>query len=80
MSKIPTAESMLDISFGDNIALRTKISGIMIEFAKLHVKAALKEANENSFIYMLTATDDSARFPVIDENSILNAYPLENIK
>ena len=56
----------------------------MIKFAnyvaKLHVEAALKAANENSFIYMLTATDDSARFPVIDEDSILNAYPLENIK
>ena len=79
-NKIPTAESMLDISFGDNVALRTKISNVMIAFAKLHVEAALKAANENSFIYMLTATDDSARFPVIDEDSILNAYPLQNIK
>ncbi len=79
-NKIPTAESMLDISFGDNVALRTKISSVMVVFAKLHVEAALKAANENSFIYMLTATDNSARFPVIDEDSILNAYDLNLIK
>ena len=40
---------------------------IMIEFAKLHVQAALKAADDNSIMY-------------ISADSILNAYPLENIK
>ena len=39
----------------------------LIEFAKLHVQAALKAADDNSIMY-------------ISADSILNAYPLENIK
>jgi hypothetical protein len=42
----------------------------MIEFAKLHVEAALKEANEKA---IMTGYVDSGQ-------TILNAYPLENIK
>jgi len=40
------------------------------EFAKLHVEAALKEANEKA---IMTGYVDSGQ-------TILNAYPLENIK
>jgi hypothetical protein len=85
MNKIPTTEELLKdfnkVQFNND---KTYYDDYIIKFAKhvakLHVEAALKAASENSFIYMLTATDDSARFPVIDEDSILNAYPLENIK
>ena len=38
------------------------VSDVMIEFAKLHVEAALKAAS------------------YVDQDSILNSYPLENIK
>lgn len=48
---------------------------IMIEFAKLHVQAALKEACEN-----LEYTDQDSSISYVVESSILNAYPLENIK
>ena len=55
----------------------------MIEFAKLHVTEALKEASENfkmkikDDVHELHMNDD---WMEVDKNSILNAYPLENIK
>lgn len=45
----------------------------MIEFAKLHVIEALKEASENVII------DGHPLEYELDKNSILNAYPLSNI-
>ena len=50
----------------------------MIEFAKLHVEAALKAASENSEL----EGDEESNFDYIciNKQSILNAYPLENIK
>lgn len=42
----------------------------LIEFARLHVKAALKAASESS--------DDITTQECV--NDILNSYPLENIK
>lgn len=55
---------------------------LLIEFAKLHVEAALKEASEKSML-----TDEVCEVlqehwfeEYIDKSSILNAYPLENIK
>lgn len=49
---------------------------IMIEFAKLHVEAALKEASEKAIVY----ADEGGYSEFVDEQSILNAYPLEKIK
>ena len=51
------------------------IKNAMIEFAKLHVEAALKEASEKAEWkgYTLAAVE-------ICNYSILDAYPLENIK
>lgn len=52
-----------------------------IEFAKFHVEAALKEASEKASLtdfaheFLQEGADDA-----IDKESILNAYPLENIK
>ena len=47
----------------------------LIDFAKLHVQAALKAASEN-----LEYTEEDSSVPYVVESSILNAYPLENIK
>ena len=85
MNKIPATEELLkDFNKSQFNNDKTYYDGYIIKFAnhiaKLHVEAALNAANENSFIYMLTATDNSAKFPVIDEDSILNAYPLTLIK
>jgi len=50
------------------------IPKLMIEFTKLHVTEALKQASENVII-------EGHPFEYeLDKNSILNAYPLENIK
>jgi hypothetical protein len=48
---------------------------IMIEFAKLHVEAALKAAYEN-----IEYTEVDSSVPYVVKDSILNSYPLENIK
>lgn len=49
---------------------------LAITFAKLHVEAALKAAVKNAEMKMVRYTDEWE----ISERSILNAYPLENIK
>ena len=48
---------------------------MMIEFAKLHVEAALKEASEEAYVEVLDYNDYE-----VNKQSILDAYPLENIK
>lgn len=53
----------------------------MIEFAKLHVEACKEEYLQKGFgRYMDHAFDKYPTRVPIDEDSILNAYPLENIK
>ena len=80
MSKIPTAEEFYKQTTGC-IINHGDIKIAMIEFAKLHVEAAKKEYLQQGFgRYMENAFD---KYPIripIDEDSILNAYPLENIK
>lgn len=48
---------------------------IMIEFAKLHVQQALKEASEKAESYVIGGLTSS-----VDKESILNSYSLDNIK
>ena len=50
----------------------------MIEFAKIHVEAALKAASDN--VDYTTDGQEHITDVWIDEDSILNSYPLENIK
>ena len=74
-----------DILSGDDI------NYVMIEFAKIHVEAALKEAFNNS--EMRVSENDTNEYPsftdiyddgyvtvTVSKDSILNAYSLENIK
>ncbi len=74
MSKIPTAEEFYKQTTGCVMNHRD-IKIAMIEFAKLHVEAALKEASEKAEWkgHTLAAVE-------ICDYSILDAYPLENIK
>jgi hypothetical protein len=78
MEKIPTAEQIAYNSKFNNSGLihYKDCAKLMNSFAKLHVQAALKAANENAII-SYEATDME---PYINKDSILNAYPLENIK
>lgn len=82
-----TAEQILqqeDVCLNDSYKTDYIINQ-MKEFAKFHVEKALKAANKNvkiikgETIYMKhggSITGDSK----VDENSIINAYPLNKIK
>ena len=59
----------------------------MIEFAKLHVQAALESVVEKGQVEVVIIPNDqpSSSFGddytyIVDKQSILNAYPLDNIK
>jgi len=76
MNKISTAEETYTKITGC-IINHKDVKDAMIEFAKLHVEAALKEASENAEQKWIKFTENDYE---IDKDSILNAYPLENIK
>jgi hypothetical protein len=63
---VPTAEEILNKHLVP--------ANAMIEFAKLHVEAALHIASERADL------TDNGSFPYVDKLSILNSYPLEKIK
>jgi hypothetical protein len=65
---MPTAREFYDNHPSDDCVI------MMIEFAKLHVQAALKEAAEKA------VTEEVWGDYYVDKNSILNSYPLTNIK
>jgi hypothetical protein len=50
----------------------------MIEFAKLHAEAALKAVSEKQTGYWYNG--QFVNQSIVDKESILNAYPLTNIK
>lgn len=69
------------------------VSDVMIEFAKLHVEAALKAASKSSKVrkdtyVMGNGTTEVAQMfnysngtsHYVDQDSILSSYPMENIK
>jgi len=74
MNTIPTAKEFWDSKCKTD---ELKSPGdIMIEFAKMHVEVALKEA-----IKVEVWEQRSYRgLSELEKDSILNAYPLENIK
>ena len=92
---LKTAEEFLTISDEFEVLETRKqeevVTKTMIEFAKLHVEEALKEAYNNS--EMRVSENDTNEIPSFTDNyddgyvtitvskdSILNAYPLENVK
>mgnify|MGYP001473433198 CR=1 FL=1 len=89
MSKIPTAEELLEnyrFEAGEHIGNRDYdlMCSFAIEFAKLHVQEALETAYQKSVVEEQEIYDplngDSWNQYVLKEESILNSYPLENIK
>lgn len=98
MEKMPTAEEFRIsqcIDIGQDL-FNSGLHELMIEFAKLHVQAALEEASkkvEKGEFYIFGSNDDEYLFDKfmdestigclkfsIDKESILNAYPLDKIK
>lgn len=91
MEKIPTAEEFAtefdNMRMPRGVSYQKEIGEVMIEFAKLHVTTALKTASEKGKIKLepmgVNVDNGESIFDphyIIDEDSILNAYPLENIK
>lgn len=84
MEKIPTAKELIETDYyhlhldTDSICLGS-IETAMIEFAKLHVEAALKEAAHESQCYNKAKFSGDENW-VVDIDSILNSYPLDQIK
>jgi hypothetical protein len=76
MAQTPTAKELFDKMLSLNE--ETTSTEMMIEFAKLHVEAALKAASEGADYY--TDGQEHIEQVWIDKDSILNSYPLENIK
>ena len=50
------------------------------DFATLHVKLALEAGYNNCEFNMESTTDHSELIPIIIKESIINSYPLTNIK
>lgn len=73
MSNIPTAEKFANGMLGKE-QYPTDTLYCMIEFAKLHLKAQAEAICENVEINGNVPQD------WVNKNSILDAYPLENIK
>lgn len=66
-----------------------EIESALIGFAQMHIKAALKAAAEKGLIRIQNKEENytekvlttyAGSIVTVDKNSILNAYPLENIK
>jgi hypothetical protein len=81
MNNIPTSKIFVEFlkkkgTIFPNEKEKLRAQNSFIEFAKLHVEAALEEALENS------PTGSSTDIPSYEDmkNAILNAYPLTNIK
>ncbi len=74
MEKILTAKELFDKMISEND--ETTSTEMMIEFAKMHVEAALKEASENG----LVDAGEGGYTGFVDKDSILSSYPLSNIK
>ncbi len=66
MEKIPTAKEFINKKIDGKVFFDYEVPDILIEFAKLHVDAALEEASE--------------KVGLSYKQSILNSYPLDNIK
>jgi hypothetical protein len=75
MNNIPTAEETY-LKYTQCVMNHEDIKVAMIEFAKLHVEAALKEALES--IPCLGSSSDIATYEEV-ENAVLNSYPLDKI-
>jgi len=80
MSKIPTAEEFFNdnkiIPFYTDNFHKDEINKIMIEFAKLHVKAAIKACIEDA--PSGSSTDTVSYEDVV--KALKDSYPLTNIK
>lgn len=72
MEKIPTAEEFFEQG--------GTYPELAIEFAKRHLKAQQKAIINNIELKTFYDPEEERPYEAIDENSIINAYPLDNVK
>lgn len=82
MNKIPTAEEFIskksdsfDTQMRRDTYYKGNVENLLIEFTKLHVTEALKQASEKA----RTKGKMGSKIYQIDKTTILNAYDLTNI-
>lgn len=83
MEKIPTAKKFIEKYIEENNHdSNIDIEDALIEFAKLHVERALKEASEKAKLTseVCEVLQEHWFEEYIDKDSILNSYSLDNIK
>ena len=58
------------------------VTDMLIEFAKMHVQEALRLASVEAEVEheLSNPYDSNSEYTIVNKESILNAYPLENIK
>lgn len=74
-----TAEEFIEKSGYDWGYKEVKLKEMMIEFTKMHVIEALKQASEKVIFDIVPILLYDETF-IVNKTSILKAYPLENIK
>ncbi len=83
LNKIPTALELLRRD-ESGVCTEHDIVHMMIKFAKIHVQEALKQASEKARLHDKVNPNDTSikQFKgfIPDKDSILNSYPLTNIK
>jgi hypothetical protein len=77
MGQLLTSKELFDKMLSENEEVTS--TEMMIEFAKLHVEQALKLASKKAKIVDV-GIDYAITEWVVDKDSILNSYPIENIK
>lgn len=85
--KVPTAKEFLESRrVYPHIKAQWECEAVyqeMIEFAKIHVTEALKQASEKAELeteYENPVNPSMGSFEVVDRASILDAYSLDNVK
>lgn len=73
-NNIPTAEQFYRQAINDP-TIGDHITDLMNAYAKIHVEAALKSVYNN-----IEYTTENSSVPYVVEESIINSYPLTNIK
>lgn len=85
-NKVPTSEEILKLHYnmdrdedGHPVYYDWSAKDAMIAFARLHVEAALEAASEKA-TQNYSEENVLGESYTINKDSILNAYPLENVK
>lgn len=93
-NKLPTAKELFDLKFKSGIISHEDVQEYAIEFAKMQVEACKKEISEKSYAQSshsnITSKDWTETHQglicvhlgrvSVNKDSILNSYPLSNIK